>query len=58
MNIRGGSKSRIDNKIDLLKLELSKPEEEQNIEKIERLRESIKRNKKISRLIKYKFKRN
>lgn len=51
MQIRGGSKSRINGKIELLKLELSKPKEEQNKEKIKRLKESIKRNKNISKLI-------
>ena len=48
MNIRGGSKDRIDIKKEELKLELSKPQEVQNRQKIRRLRESIKRNEKIS----------
>ena len=48
MNIRGGSKDRIDGKKKELKLELSKPKEEQNKQKIKRLKESIDRNKTIS----------
>lgn len=48
MNIRGGSKDRIDIKRLELKLELEKPEELKNKKKIKRLQESIKRNKNIS----------
>jgi hypothetical protein len=51
MNIRGGSKDRIDIKEEELKEELSKPIKIQNKNKIKRLEESIKRNKKISHLI-------
>ena len=51
MNIRGGSKNRIDIKKKELKEELSKPEEERNYCKIESLRKSIKRNKDISYII-------
>ena len=58
MNIRGGSKDRIDIKEQELKNELSKPEELQNINKIKRLRESIKRNKNISYFINRKRKHN
>jgi len=49
MNIRGGGKQRIDIKRDELKSELNK--DNPNQQTIERLKESIKRNKNISRLI-------
>jgi len=49
MNIRGGSKFRIDIKREELRLELNK--ENPNQEKIRRLKESIQRNKHISKLI-------
>ena len=48
MNIRGGSKDRIDLKKEELKLELSKPLWIRNVYKIKRLRESIERNEKIA----------
>ena len=48
MNIRGGSKNRIDIKKEELKEELSKPEKGRNQIKIRRLKASIKRNKDIS----------
>ena len=51
MNIRGGSKARIDIKKAELKEEISKPEEERDNYKIERLKKSIKRNKNISHII-------
>jgi len=49
MNIRGGSKFRIDIKREELRLELNK--ENPNQEKIRRLKESIRRNKHIANLI-------
>ena len=49
MNIRGGGKQRIDIKRKELRLELNK--ENPNKVKIRRLKESIQRNKNISRLI-------
>ena len=54
---RAGSPARIDGKIQALKEELEKEEEEQNKCKIERLKESIKRNKKIAKHISRKKKR-
>ena len=48
MNIRSGSKKRIDIKKEELKEELSKPEEERDKYKIRRLKKSIKRNKDIA----------
>lgn len=51
MNIRGGSKDRIDEKKRKLKIELSKPIHEQNKKKIKRIEESIQRNKNIAHII-------
>ena len=49
MNIRGGGKQRIDRKREELKIELLK--QNPNKYNIKRLKESIQRNKNISRLI-------
>ena len=57
MNIRSGSKDRIDIKKEELKEELSKPEEERNKYKIERLKKSIRRNKNIAHIINNKKRR-
>lgn len=51
MNIRGGSKNRINIKKEELKKELSKSEEERNYPKIKRLKKSIRRNKNISYMV-------
>lgn len=59
MNLKGATE-RVDLKKEKLKEELSKPEEEQNREKVKRLQESIKRHKNIGKQIKdkrYKSKR-
>lgn len=49
MNNNGcGGKNRIDRKISELQIEINKPKKFQNLFKIRRLKQSIKRNKKIS----------
>lgn len=53
-----GGKNRIDRKREELKIETSKPEEFQNKFKIKRLRDSIQRNKNISRGFSRKRRRN
>jgi len=57
MNLeRAGSKGRIDRKIRKLKILLSLPKEEQDLKRIRKLKQSIKRNKRISRLLNKKRK--
>lgn len=52
-----GGKNRIDRKREELKIELNKPRELVNWFKVKRLKESIKRNKEISRIISRRRKR-
>jgi len=57
MNIQGGSKSRIDIKKRRLANELRKPNHEQDKRRIRQLKDSIKRNKKISKHISHRTRR-
>lgn len=57
MNIKG-EKNILQIKKEELKIELNRPEEFQNKQKIKRLQESIKRHKEIANQIKYKRKKN
>ena len=57
MKMNCGSKHRIEMKKEALRLERLKDKKEQNPDKIKRLEESIKRNKKIDSYRKAKFKR-